>query len=332
MPAANPALGYSAFLGAGLETTYGTAVTRTHFLRVIDFSWKTTPDRRAVPVFRGGAATSANIQSMITYAQTTEFTFTVPFAYDDASMFLMRHIFGAAPTDAGAGPYTHTYILGVPSGWPAGLTLEFARGRTGTTVESDVLEGCVISKAEWKVEAGGQMTLTCSGFAETAAARGTAGTPTFSSSGDPVMGWHGSNVTWGDLDGHVRSFSHSIDWGLARRPSVGSLYTMRPYPSGSDKNFPLILTTIEREYDDDGAPVYADWLDGGAGGDSVCTFTNSPRIAEFTGHNAYPIDLSEPVTSAGINTQTLTLRHADDGTDYGSKIILTNAVALYTTN
>src|SRR5262245_14233225 len=135
---AQPPVGRGLAFGFGNETTWGTAVSRTIWVRGLSESMKRTLSYipRGVLVEASG---SRNIRSTFLASDMAGGTLEFLVGYEGMGRIL-QHILHGTPTTTGpvSSIYTHTYLLATspPTG---GLTIEVIRGNSGI---SEVFEGC----------------------------------------------------------------------------------------------------------------------------------------------------------------------------------------------
>ena len=309
-----PYLGRFAAVGIGVESTWGTAVARTVWFRLVSESMK-----RSVKKERRGhlyeATGSGNIKNHFISSDEAGGSFEILCGYEGLGL-LLNHALWKTPTtvDNMDGTYTHTYKLNAtpPTG---GLTIEIIRG-TGT---AEVFEGCRISKITLKIEAAGLMRVTCDVIAETSGGRVSAGSPTFTAN-DPldVIHHQAGTVAWNSLTLTPKSVEFTLDHKLARRQLLGSKLTKDPAPS----DFAEVMLKLDHEWAADGlnAGLTAD-----TESDLTMSFTGvAGRIFGIAFHNAYLDDVSDPVSAVGVISQSATFRAQSDGTDEGLALTITN--------
>lgn len=301
-------LGRGASCGFGEESTWGTAVSRSNWRPIISSNLTRTVERiPRADLYSDAAAASrkGHYDLMVEAGGTVEMLAT----YDNIGM-LLKHACGGLST-TGSGPYTHTYTLAATL--PTGLTLEFIRG-TGT---SEVFEGCKVNQATLACSAGEAMTLSVDFIAEDAASRAAAGTPSFGAAEQVVLYHHAGQLGFGGNNYDITSFSLVLNNNLTRRNLLGSDLTKEP----TRGDFTEITMSIDVEAADQ---LYAD-LRSGSQSDATVTFTGTGgKVMAITLQNAYLTEATDPVNSAGIVSQSLTLVGESDGTDYGLKIDVTN--------
>ena len=299
--------GRGAALGAGEESTWGTAVSRTNWRPAISSNLLRTIERVPRPNLQTGAA-GVMRRSHFTAADNAGGGVSLELTYENCGMWI-KHLMGASAT-TGSGPYTHTYTLGT---LPAGLTIENVRG-TGT---SEIFEGCRFNSGTLAVSAGGVMTMDLDVIAETSSARGTAATPSYGAGDTPVLHSHAGQFSFGGSSYDLVDMSLAVNNALARRQLLGSAVTKQP----KRNDFQSIELSVTVEVED---ALYAAFL-ADTQSDAAITFTSGSLSAAFTVHNAYLTSASDPVTSAGIVSQSLTFVGESDGTDEGLAIAIVNA-------
>jgi len=322
-----PHLGLGGTLGFSAESTWGTAAARTNWLHAYTLGLGHTVNWRDRDDLGFTGAGSYNRRATPFIAdEVAGGTIEVPFAYDDTGLMLLFYGFGAVAEGGGGGPtYTHTFTMQDPASWPVGFSCEQILGNAEVN-DAEVFEGCLVDAFRVSIAQGQIARLSCDIIAERGAGAAVAGTPTYSSKGNPVMPYHAGNLSWSSLADKVISLEISHRNNMSRRMLFGSKYTAKPYHSAPSE----VTWTVVREFDE--LTVDAAYLAGTAG-DATITFTDSTRSMAWTLQNAQILGRpSKPVTSRGITTQTFTLVGYSDGTDEGHKCVVTNANSVYTTN
>jgi len=201
-------------LGLGLESTAGTAVSRTKWCHLNGSSLTLTARNRAA---RGRLAhkSTAFVKSRFVVDQQVGGTVTVPGSYSALGL-LLRAAFG---TVTGTGPYTFAAAAALPS-----LTIEQVVGTSG---RSEVYEGCKVNSMTMTAAPGSEVLFAFDIIAQTKAADGSAGSPTQTDAVpiehfEVAVTWNGSSV------GTVKNVSSVLTNALNRRPQVGSLDTAEP--------------------------------------------------------------------------------------------------------
>jgi hypothetical protein len=253
----------------------------------------------AVPASRG----HYRVADLVAFEVTLECNY-------QAMGILWKHALGSVST---TGPVTsyYTHINKYSAGLPTGLTVEIARG-TGT---SDVCEGCKINTMRFAVAAGGKAILTVGFIGETTAGRESNATPTFTTE-VPVLHHQSGVLSWNSGSYTLRSFEWMIDNKLELRQQLGSLVTAEPVRGDA----PECKTSFEMEVDD--AWTAADVAD--TASDATLRLTSGSYYLEFTTHNAYVDDVSDPVDKPGMLFSRVSLVGEGDGTDHGASIVYKN--------
>jgi hypothetical protein len=201
-------------LGLGLESTYGTPVSRTRWCYINGSGLKQVARNRAA---RGRLAhkSTAFVASRFVVDNQVGGTVTVPGSYSALGL-LLRAAFG---TVTGTGPYTFAAAAALPS-----LTIEQVVGTSG---RSEVYEGCKVNSMTMTAAPGSEVLFAFDIIAQTKAADGSAGSPTLTDAVpiehfEVAVTWNGSSV------GTVKNVSSVLTNALNRRPQVGSLDTAEP--------------------------------------------------------------------------------------------------------
>ena len=317
-----PVRGFGLTLGLGEESTWGTAVARSNWLRLASASLK----RQVI---------TEKLNHLGTYGQTStahRYNFisreevggriSWPLMYNDSSLMLLKHAMGAT-VDAGAGPYTHTLTLASPP--PVGLTMELIKGTHASLSTAQVFEGGKLDNLEIAWEAGQIVQCSADVIAQAAGGITSAGTPSYNSTPYPVIAHQMTTaLTIGGNPYQSRSVRLRVSRGLQRNQEIGSLYTSEPFES---------RLTVELEVEvlwQDSAWHTAHYASTAA--DVTFAFADSPRALTGTLHNAIPVDVSEPTDSAEGIRQTIRFEAYADSSDQGLSLVFTNANALTTTN
>lgn len=321
---ANPDRGLESYLGAGIESTWGTAVSRTNWLRVSNLSLQRTLDIQKNPHLGTSGQTSNNQRGHFTASDQSGGGFEFPAAYDDSTVLIVAHAMGAV-ADAGAGPFTHTITLDTTSSELAALTLEQGKGGG----KAEVFEGGTIPGFEFRIAAGEIAKIIVPGvIAETSGGLVAQGSPSFATSSfikHNQAGQFGFNSLLWDLV----SISIKVERMHAERMLLGSLNTKKPCPS----DFVKVTGTLVIELGAESTyGINTAWL-AGTQGDATLTFTGAGNnVLAITLQNMYVNNVSDPVSGPGVIQQTVTFTCESDGTDEGLKFVFTNANANYSDN
>lgn len=309
-----PYLGRGA-IGFGEESSWGTAVARSHWLRVISASVSRVREKRARPHLMGPGEPSAVRRTHYVARDIVEGSFEVEVGYQDASLLLLKHALGAVAT-TGTDPYDHALTLSREL--PTGLTIEQVIGEKpdGTKI-GEVYTGCLITRLVLRVTGTEIMRATIDVIGKTSAGKVSDSSPSFGASDFPVQARFGSTLAWDNLTGKLTEMELTVDNRLTERMLLGDLNGSRPARSDHAE----VTMRATRELDE--TTAYASYL-ADAEEDAVISFPDSPRDFEITLHNAYADSVDEGLSGAGIQTQTLELRGQGDGTNGGLKIEVTN--------
>jgi len=316
---ANPFLGRGGTLGFGIESTWGTPVARSNWVRAVSLNLKRTINNVPRPHLGTLGATSHNRRQYFVSSDEAGGSLEVLFAYDDSTELLLQHLFGAV-ADAGAGPYTHTYTLSAST--PVGLTIEQILG----TGSAEVFEGCRIVSGEISIAVADVMRLKCDIIAQTSGGLASAGTPTYSSNGEEALHHQAGQLSFNGNTFDLSAMSVKIDSKQARRQLLGSKLTSEPAIS----DFAEVSGSFTVEYTD--SNLHDDFI-AGTQADATITFTGTTNnAAAFTFQNMLITDVAIPVSGPGIISQTVNFQAFSDGTDEGFKLVVTNDNALSTAN
>ncbi len=319
--AINPGLGSA--LGFGVETVWDTAVARTNWLRPISAGIQVTQDKTPTPHLGTQGATSANRRGHSLGATNTGGPIVVPMAYDDSTMLLLQHLFGAVAEAGGGAPYTHTFTLASPA--PVGLTIEQIYG----SGQSQVHAGCKITSGEMSFAPNEIARLALDIIGGTSAAFGSAGTPSYSSSQEWITGDDLGTLTFNTVAYTLLGLTLRIDRKLSRGAVLGQRTTRVPTLS----DFMEISGSLSWEVQNNNwdAALVADTQ-----GDATVTATGAggagPNSAAFTLHDLYLTEVSQPIDRAGVLVQSGSFRCESDGTNEGIAVIVTNDNATAATN
>lgn len=303
-------------VGFGEESTWGTAVSRTHWYRCVSVNAAKRTVKEIVPVLANSAGSWAPQRTYVP-REEVRITMRLISQYDGMGL-LYKHIFWGTPATTGSGPYVHTYECGATLA--PGLTVEVIRG---TASNSEVYEGCMISKATFSCEAGGLMYLDLEFIGQTSAARAAKGTPAYNSSEELVKHHQAGTLAWNSRTLTLRSFRFVVDTKLAERQQLGAVTTGQPAPSA-----PWSIM-LDAELDSDtsyGDGLYQDAHDDDQG-DAVLTFTGpSSQALAFTAFNAKLMSSADTdISAVGVVNHTISLIGLTDGTDEGAKLVATNS-------
>lgn len=313
-------LGRNSYLGIGEESTWGTAVSRTHWFRLVSSSVKRVVEKRPRGVL-AEVSGSANRRGHYIASDNVEGSVEILAGYEGIGL-LLKHILHGAPTTSGPSGaiYTHAFKLGTQE--YAGLTLEIIKG----TGYAEVFEGCVVTKATLKIEAAGLMRITLDVIGQTSGGEASAGTPTLTTNELDVVHHHAGSLTFNSVSYAPRSVTWTVDNKYARRQLLGSKLTARPARS----DFLDIFADVELEYDSDTTALFAA-LTADTQSDLSLSFAGAgSRVFQIIVHNAYLETLDMPLNGVGVLPMSLRLRGESDGTDQGFQVNVQNEQATAT--
>ena len=309
-----PNVGRGAALGVGKESTWGTAVSRTAWYRLVN----ATLNRDVANEERGNlveASGSANIRKMFVAHDFISGQFELLLGYEGFGL-LFENLMQGAPSTTGpsGGIYTHSYPLSASS--TKSLTTEFLFGNG----EAEVVEGVKINRATLAIEAGKQMRFICEEFiGETTGGMVSAGTFTATSNEVEVEHWQAGTVSFNSQTYTCVSVKISINHKLERRQLLGSKLTKEPLRAG----FQEIMVELVVEYEN--SNLYTGYT-AGTQSNIVFAFSGATgsRTLTFTGHNALLLSASRPINKIGVLQQTYKFRCLSDGTNEGLLIAVGN--------
>lgn len=308
-----PYLGRGLAIGIAEESIWGTPVARTHWFRGISESLKRTVTKRPRPVL-SEATGSRNRRTRYVEQDNAGGSFEILMGYEGVGL-LLKHILHGTPATTGpvGSIYEHTYGLGInpPAG---GLTIEVIRGN-GT---AEVFEGCRITKATFKLEAGGLMRVSCDVISETSGGRVAAGTATYTPNEMDIVHHEGGTVSWNSQNYTPKSLEFSIDNKISTRYLIGSKLTKDPKPS----DFVEVTCKLDLEWENDNLNT---GLTADLESDLSISFSGpGSRVLTFNLHNAYIDEVSDPISAVGVVSQSATFRGQSDGSDEGLTIVIEN--------
>jgi hypothetical protein len=312
-----PTSGRGAAIGIGVESTWGTAVARSNWLKVVSTTIARSVISGDVAHLCQGAAGDRRdrFQESIEAGGNV----VVQGRYDAIGMLLDAWL-GSSSTSGTGSPYTHTYAMtaALPS-----LTIEVIRGNA---TNSEVFEGMKVSSGTLEIAANGIATLSLDFIGQTSAARASAGTPTFTDA-EFIKHHHAWTATHGSLVAGTRSLSISLNNQLARIPELGASETTEPEIS-APRAAEVVLV---RSYRDDVqytahlAETQQDLVINSTG-------ATSPNALQITARNAIATVISGDVSDFGVLTETVTFSAYADSVDPSFEFALINATATATAN
>ena len=168
------------------------------------------------------------------------------------------------------------------------------------------------------------MTLGAEVIAETASARGSAGTPSYGSGDTPVLHSHSGQLSFDGATYDLVDMTLTINNALATRQHLGSSVTKQPLRS----DFQSVELAVTVEVED---ALYTAFT-ADTESDATITFTSGSQTFTLNVHNAYLSAASDPVSDANVISQSLTFVGQSDGTDEGCSIVVVNTKSGNTDN
>jgi hypothetical protein len=319
-------LGAGSYLAIGEESTYGTAVTRTHWLRSArEMSLAREVVREVVLPLGLPGENAHNAEELYIAADNAGGSLTVMLGWEDGTPLLLRQMFGAGTT-TGSGPYVHTFRFHAHPTTAPSLTMEQVGGAFGPASRAEVFEGCVFPSWEITAEPGQPLMVTLDVIAETSGGNASPSLPSFPAGGGWFYHNHLATATFdGDSLGSIKRMSIRGNRQLTRQPELGSLQTSRPLADG------LMEIEVEIVHRFDNNDAYSDYLSGTVGA-LVLSFNNGGgKILGFTAAAAQITNCAKPINSAGPIDVTTTFKCLATSTNEGIICALTNALATIAT-
>jgi hypothetical protein len=313
-----PYVGIGARVCFGVESTWGTAVSRTHHLPLNASSYiRRVVSRNARGVLYTGSRTRKGFYQP---TETVEGQLILELTYENFGL-LWTHLFGTG-SSTGAGPYVHSYTIATLDA--LGLTIEIVRGNG----QAQVFEGCKFSVGRIQCRADGIMILTLNVVAETGGSLTSATSVSLGAGQSPVLGQQASQATFDsasfDYIGWTINLSNNLNYPRHRQGSV-----LSKEPSGG---FAAISCSVDVDSDSTADTLYGKFLSG-AQSDVVFAFVGTGNNAiTFTVQNGYMQGSAPFSLSDGPLTQSFDVVGESDGTDLGLKVAVTNDNSSSTAN
>ena len=315
--------GRNSFVGAAIETTYGTAVTTPTVTRpIISCSMLRQVEKVERPNLRVMGVAGLRPGHYIVADRVTG-NLELEATYDNVGFFL-HHALGESATSSGT-VNTHTYSMGdVPV---AGTTLRLQRG---TSDYSETFEGVVYNNMTLSCAAGEHMTLSLEMIGETSndteGPRGdTTLTLTDPSKENLVLHHHAGTLDWNSQNFTLIDFEYKLENGIGDRMRLGSLVTKQPVQS----DYRSATVTVTFETDD--VQGYKAFIDDTVGDLSI-TFNNglsaaNEREMKFRLNSAFIDTYTDEISETGLVTASVTFKAQGSGgaaVDRGTQIITKN--------
>ena len=241
---------------------------------------------------------------------------TVPFYYDGIGT-ISKALVGTATT-TGAGPtYVHEYKSNTTDF--ISFTTELQRGSDSTSGMEKFL-GCKVASGTISVEAGSEMTLSLEIIAKTSDTRASGITPTYNTAVKQVYHYESGGLSWNGNTYYIRSMEISVDNKLERRNLLGSKLTYEP----DSTDYREITMSCELDLEDNN--MYNDMINGTESAiEIIFTETGSSHNINFIFQNAIITDYSDPISTVGRLTRSVTFQALSSTTTEAFKIRILNS-------
>lgn len=309
-------LGASAWCGWGVETTWGTLVTRTKFYKPAGgetVKWEPT-------MIEDPSLGGASVEKCPAGTSMVKGDIPFPVRYEGLEL-PWKHLFGSATVAPDGSGYKHTFV--VADDLPVGLTMEIFRG--GPSGKSFVIPGCKQTKGVFEIAKNAPLMYKASILGKSEALA-TSSSPTYPTAALIIPSQ--LVVTKVDLTGLVDVLGARIELTNALtddRFDLGTGGTCKE-PVRSGKR--IVQATIDGEFSEEAQ--YVDWASG-IEGKIVWTWTGAlisgatyyKLVATLHGvFSARPPQVSD----AGPVKMSATFKGYKDSTDNEFKLELTNTV------
>jgi hypothetical protein len=325
--------GYGGTLGAGLETTFGTAVSRTTWAHAYAMALREMTVVEPIGVLQEHNHSDV-ARDHITRKDVSG-SVEIPLCYESLGLWLTI-LMGDEPTTGGSDPYTHTWNRS--PAFAESLTVEQVRGSSG---RSEVFSGVKAAGGSIVVRAADIVRLNLDLVGYAAAARDAAGTPSFSSDVGAlaVYSRHADNITGGakaaefSFNGANYSFQDleiQVTNNITDTGDVTSDFYVAALDQSDQGEIIVRATILER-----GSATEALFTAHKAATESdvVITFTGPGDFAmSVTARNCRVISFEDPISGTGRVPIRVEFRAKPDASDGALTIAVTNNDSAYGTN
>ena len=326
-------VGRATALGFGIESTWGTAVSRTNWVQIYSCTLQQRSVVEAVGVLEEFGQPDVARDHIV--AKEVSGQIVMPLQYEAIGWWLAL-LMGEAPTTSGAGPYVHTYDRGAP--FAESLTAEVVKGNSG---RSEVFAGLKVTRGRLSIQPRQivRLSLDCLGY--NAAARNSAGSPSFSSDvrdlavyprhiDNVTSGEKAGEFTWNSSNWSFQSLEFDINNNLGPNGDVESDYYIAGIEQQGQGEI-IIRAQLRAEGSTTDALLTAHLA--GTESDLALTATGPGNFAmTITARNARITRFEDPISSPGRITCTVEFRAKPDASDGALTIAVTNDDATYSTN
>jgi len=242
---------------------------------------------------------------------------------------------GGTPATTGAGPYTHTYPIGINSPWRSVFTRYTAADATGLQdewrclqVDSMTLDLGADAIAYATLNVTGAAALRSSVYQLGVGATETPAAATMVAAA-PIIGSLSGVLSWGGNSIAARTASLTITRHLDRAVDFGAAIPGEGVLSGPIS----VALSVTRAADESDTATLRAALMAGTSGDLTLAFTAGTKTFTIYLENSVVVSRSAPFTAGGALVETLEFRaQALETADYGAKIVIVNAASAAVTN
>ena len=307
--------GRNTFVKTGVESTWGnvSGSMHTNTNRVIS----TTLARQQQRDGRTHLSTSdgATRMGFFDTFEETGGNLTIPFYYDGIGTFI-KGLIGSATTTPAGSDFIHEYKSNTTDF--ISFTCELQRGSDSTQGMEKFL-GMKVASGTISVEAGSEMTLSMELIGKTSNNRASGITPTYNTGVQQVYHYESGGLTWNGTTYYIRSMEISVDNKLERRNLLGSKLTYEP----DSTDYREITMSCELDLEDNN--LYNDMIAGNQSAiEIIFTQTGSTNNINFIFQNAIITDYSDPISTVGRLTRSVTFTALSTTTTEAFKIRMRN--------
>lgn len=307
-------------LALGIESTWGTEVTRTITTHLISTTLQRHVEDVPLQHLMGTTGTGRALADSYQSIERVTGETVVTACYQAGALgFLLQCALGST-VDAGAGPYTHTLTLSDAA--PPSLSAELVRGmENGAADITEELYGLVTTDWELSAMPGKPVEMRSSWVGKTGGTRAAAGTIPAIGALFPILHRHAGTMAFAGNNYTLSSFKlKGANKQVTDLQELGSLYITEPAVGA------FAEITVEAEVVLRSQQLYTDFLAGTAG-DISLTFTDTTRSLAITVHNCKITAYDDGIADAGVLKAKVSWRAYSGSSESGASIVLTNAIA-----
>lgn len=321
-------------IGTGLESTFGTAVSRTAWNHAYSISLREMTTIEPIGVLQELASHDI-ARDHITRVDVSG-SLEMPFCYESMGLWITL-LMGDEPTTVDADPvWTHTWNRG--SAFAESATVECIKGNSG---RSEVFAGIKATRGMIRFAQADLVRLSLDLLGHSAASRGSAGTPSFSSDISALAMYtrHANNITgsvkaaefsYNGANYSFQDLEFEINNNLSDTGDVSSDLYVSAIDQGDQGEIIVRATLLYRASATD-ALLTAHKA--GTESDLVLTLTGPGAFtASFTARNCRVISYEDALSGTGRIPVRVEFRAKPDATDGAFTIAIANNDALYGAN